>query len=95
MKKAILIGVIAMSSSMASASITMSEELCKPQAQAVYTVLDMIKDGSLNASPAKFYQLDQVLRLIKQGEYCKARSIVLSVAEHISITEQPQQRHYQ
>ena len=62
-----------------TASAAMTEAQCQNQAKAVYTLLQMVDDGSLPANEQYLEKLAKADKLYREGEYCAARSIVLNL----------------
>lgn len=62
-----------------TASAAMTEEQCENQAKAVYSLLQMVDEGSLPANDQYLEKLAKADKHYRNGEYCAARSIVLNL----------------
>lgn len=57
----------------------MTEKECENQAKAIYSLAEMIEDGSLQVNEKYLEKLAKADEHYKKGEYCAARSIVLTL----------------
>jgi len=77
MKKIVLCTFIGLAS-FTSNLYAMTQEQCKPQAMTVYTVLGMIKDGTIPTNTEQLNELKKAVAFIEKGDFCSARNIILN-----------------
>ncbi len=57
----------------------MTEQQCKPQATIVTQLLESVERGEIPVSEEVLAQLREAKALADRGEYCAARTIILSL----------------
>lgn len=62
-----------------TANAAMTEKDCQNQAKAIYTLLEMVDEGTLPANDKYLAKLVEADKHYKNGEYCAARNIVLNL----------------